>query len=462
MADLILLDLTRLVARLRLQTPTGIDRVEFAYARYLIETYPREVTFIMKWRGYFRVLPTPMVSKFLQVLGRHWGVSEPNEIRRIGRRIGRFLGDEHLAHDFEGTATKEQRRDARRLWRVRLRISLLSRRLRLPPRREGERRIYVNVSHDGLHASRRMAEWIKTEGIHPVFLLHDLIPLTHPEYVREGHAARHAHRLATMLKHGSSILTNSAATASELRRYAADKHLPLPPVDVALLSGGFDAPATNAIVDSKAPYFVVVGTIEPRKNHIFLLHLWRQLAERLGSKTPKLLIIGRRGWENENAIDLIERCAAIHDHVLECGSVPDVILHRLLRGASAVLFPSFAEGYGMPLIEALTLGVPVIASDLDVFREVAHDVPEFLNPLDGPSWARLIQDYADPRSERRKAQLERLRGFASPTWDEHFRVFERALDRVRQTIAGPISEPVGVPRGIRARPTSEPEVVPAE
>jgi glycosyltransferase involved in cell wall biosynthesis len=445
MADLILLDLTRLMARLRLGTPTGIDRVEFAYARYLIEAYPREVLFIMKWRGYFRGLSTPAVSKYLEVLGRQWGVSQPKDIRRIGRRVGKFVGDEHLADDFEGAAMKEQRRDARRLWRVRLRLTLLSQRLRLPPLREGDRRIYVNVSHEGLHAGRRIAEWVKAEGLHPVFMLHDLIPLTHPEYVREGHAARHAHRLATMLKHGSSILTNSAATASALRHYAAEKGLPLPPVDVALLSAGFDSPAGNTIVDAKTPYFVVVGTIEPRKNHIFLLHLWRQLAERLGPSTPKLLIIGRRGWENENAIDLIERCAAIQDHVLECGSVPDVILQRLLRGASAVLFPSFAEGYGMPLIEALTLGVPVIASDLEVFREVAHDVPEFLNPLDGPSWARLIQDYADPRSERRKAQLERLSSFVSPTWDEHFHIFERVLDRIRRTAAGPIGKPGAVP-----------------
>src|SRR4028119_170603 len=88
-----------------------------------------------------------------------------------------------------------------------------------PP--DGERRVYVNVSPEGLHAGRIMAEWFERDRLHPIFLLHDLIPITHPEYVREGHAARHAHRLGTMLKHGSSVLTNSASTALQLRRRAA-------------------------------------------------------------------------------------------------------------------------------------------------------------------------------------------------------------------------------------------------
>jgi glycosyltransferase involved in cell wall biosynthesis len=239
-----------------------------------------------------------------------------------------------------------------------------------------------------------------------------------------------------MLKHGSSVLTNSAFTALELRRHAAGLGVPTPPVDVALLSAGFTDTALPSAADPAKPYFVVVGTIEPRKNHMLLLHVWRQMAERFGPNIPKLLIIGRRGWENENAIDLIERCAAIHDHVLECGSVPDAVLRRLMKGASAVLFPSFVEGYGMPLAEALMLGVPVIASDIEVFREIAGGIPEFLNPLDGPSWLRVVQDYAQPGSPRREAQLDRLRAFKAPTWEEHFRVFETALDRIRNGAAG--------------------------
>ncbi|HEX2555067.1 MAG TPA: glycosyltransferase family 1 protein [Microvirga sp.] len=450
MAEIILFDLTRLVVRLRLETPTGIDRVEFAYARYLSERYRDQVRYLMRWRGSYRVIPTALVIGYLDSLEHQWGMSQPNDVRRLARQVGQFLGDPRIAKDCEGSDVKATRRESRRLWRTRLRMSLVSQRLRLPPRSEGESRIYVNVSHEGLHATRNMAQWIERDGLRPVFLLHDLIPVTHPEYVRDGHAARHANRLATMLKHGASILTNSAFTATELRRYAAGLGLRTPPVDVALLSAGFTDHAAPAEVDPGTPYFVVVGTIEPRKNHIFLLHVWRQMAERFGAGIPKLLIIGRRGWENENAIDLIERCAAIHDHVLECGSVPDAVLQRLMKGATAVLFPSFVEGYGMPLAEALMLGVPVIASDIDVFREIAGDIPEFANPLDGPAWSRLVQDYAQPGSARRLAQVERLRAFRAPTWDEHFEVFETALDRVRRTGGAPEAAPDPAPLALAA------------
>lgn len=454
MADLILIDLTRLVARLRLETPTGIDRVEFAYARYLAEHHRDKVRYLMRWRGTFRVIPAALVTRYLESLDRQWGVSRPGDIPKIAGRIGEFLGDQGLAHGLDGTGPasnrREQRRQSRRLWRTRLRMSLMSQRLRLPAPQEGECRVYVNVSHEGLHASRNMAEWLEKNRLRPIFLLHDLIPVTHPEYVRDGHSTRHAHRLATMLKHGASILTNSAFTATELRRYAATRGIPTPPVDVALLSAGFTDTTVPAGEGAPEPYFVVVGTIEPRKNHMLLLHVWRQMAERLGPKIPKLLIIGRRGWENENAIDLIERCATIHDHVLECGSVPDAVLRRLMKGASAVLFPSFVEGYGMPLAEALMLGVPVIASDIEVFREIAGDIPEFVNPLDGPTWLRTIRDYAQPGSPRRQAQLGRLRDFEAPTWEEHFQVFEGALDRVRKAAAGPMEEPEAVPLALAA------------
>ena len=85
-----------------------------------------------------------------------------------------------------------------------------------------------------------------------------------------------------------------------------------------------------------------------------------------------------------------------------------------------MLFPSFVEGYGLPLIEALALGVPVIASDLPVFREIAGDIIEYIDPLDGKRWGDVIMDYAKTDSASRTAQLARIQEFKVPTWDEHF------------------------------------------
>jgi glycosyltransferase involved in cell wall biosynthesis len=166
------------------------------------------------------------------------------------------------------------------------------------------------------------------------------------------------------------------------------------------------------------PYFLCLGTIEPRKNHLLLLHVWRSLAG--DADAPRLILVGRRGWENENVVDMLERSDAIRGLVVEAGRVGDARLAGLVAGARAVLMPSFAEGFGLPVAEALAAGTPVIASDLPALRETGGGVPDYLDPLDGPGWRAALLDYARSASPRRAAQLERLASWTPPRWDDHF------------------------------------------
>ncbi len=100
---------------------------------------------------------------------------------------------------------------------------------------------------------------------------------------------------------------------------------------------------------------------------------------------------------------------------------------RLLSGARALLLPSFAEGYGLPVAEALALGVPVLCSPLPALREVGRDAAEYLDPLDGAAWRAAILDYAQPQSTRRAAQCARLSAWRAPTWAEHFAIVDAGL-----------------------------------
>jgi glycosyltransferase involved in cell wall biosynthesis len=127
---------------------------------------------------------------------------------------------------------------------------------------------------------------------------------------------------------------------------------------------------------------------------------------------------------------LIERCDALKGHVHEISNCTDADLATWLAGAQALLFPSFAEGYGMPIVEALALGVPVIASDLPVFREIAGDIPEYVNPLDGVRWRELILEYAQKNSVARQRQCERMKSFSAPTWKAHFEQVEALMERL--------------------------------
>jgi len=89
-------------------------------------------------------------------------------------------------------------------------------------------------------------------------------------------------------------------------------------------------------------------------------------------------------------------------------------------GARALLMPAFAEGYGMPLAEALALGTPALCSDIPALREVGQGVPEFMHPLDGPAWRSAILDYCDDTSARRQAQMMRLKDWRPTSWEDHF------------------------------------------
>jgi glycosyltransferase involved in cell wall biosynthesis len=110
--------------------------------------------------------------------------------------------------------------------------------------------------------------------------------------------------------------------------------------------------------------------------------------------------------------------------------VGDTRLAALMAGARAVLMPSFAEGFGLPVAEALAAGVPVIASDIPVLRETGGDAPDYLDPLDGPAWMRAIMDYAGADSVLRAAQMRRMARWSAPDWGTHFRQVLPFLDQL--------------------------------
>ncbi|WP_246444472.1 glycosyltransferase family 4 protein [Sphingomonas sediminicola] len=269
------------------------------------------------------------------------------------------------------------------------------------------RRPYLNIGHTGLN-DPGFRRWVVSSDVRPIYFVHDLIPITHPEYCRAGEARRHALRMQTVLETGEGIIANSQATLDELSIFARRENLPNRP-EIAAWLGSTKLPCSEPKLSAR-PTFVMLGTIEARKNHLLLLQVWTRLARQMGSDSPRLLVIGQRGWESEQAIDLLER-GAFGDSLVEIAGCGDAELASHLASARALLFPSLAEGFGMPLIEALSAGVPVIASDLAVFREIGQGIPEFVHPLDGPAWERAILSYSEKTSVARRTQLERLSKF---------------------------------------------------
>jgi len=281
-----------------------------------------------------------------------------------------------------------------------------------------------NTGHYGLD-HRGYAALPRRRGARPVVVVHDLIPITHPQYCRRGERERHLARMRNTLRMARGIVANSRHTLEDLKRFAAEARLPLPKAIVAPLAPALPsaAPGPRPL---EAPYFVMLGTIEPRKNHLLLLRVWRRLAAQLGAAAPKLVVIGSRGWEYD---EIVRQLAdpALGGSVLERGPRSDQEVVTALRHAQALLMPSHVEGYGLPVAEALAAGVPVIASELAVFRDIAGAVPDYAATDDEERWQALILDYARPDSALRKAQLARLSGFRPTTWPQHFAAVEALL-----------------------------------
>ena len=398
-----LIDVSRLVGRfLKGRLPTGVDRV---CQEYLIHYGPRARA-LVHMGGHTLVFDHRMSTRMFHTLQ---GPPSPSRIHYANRIV-------------RGIAT------ARR-----------------PSVAAGT--VLLNPGHSGLDRES-YGKLIQTRKLAPVFVVHDLIPMTHPEFGRPGERDKHLARMERVFELGRAVVTNSQATLDALSAFAAQSGKRLPPSTAALLGPGKRANASHGRMKSD-PYFVMLGTIEPRKNHWLLLQVWRRLVERLGDRAPRLVLIGQRGWECENVVDMLERCEALRGVVTELSACSDSELSNYLHHARALLFPSFAEGYGMPVLEALAQGVPVIASALPVFREFAGKIPEYIDPLDGQRWLETIMAYTGPHSALRKAQLHRLAGFEPPTWKNHF----ARVDRLLESLTGPGEGAPGIkPAGERARP----------
>jgi glycosyltransferase involved in cell wall biosynthesis len=381
----IILDITRLLSRVLHPTPTGVDRVEMAYARGLLAAAPDRLRFAaVHPSGLYGRLPQAAVMRFLDATEQRW-------------------------RD-EGLGTQSLRMFAAK--------ALLSLRPRIG--RGGEKSLYLQPSPNNLIKPALMRAFLKRENARLVCLVHDLIPIEYPEYARPGGADLHARRMWTMVSLSDGIIANSKATLDALRPWI-ERAGRRPEAAVAHL--GTEIEPSVEPHQSDRPYFICVGTIEPRKNHLLLLHLWRAMVEQRGAgAVPKLVLIGRRGWENEQVIDLLERCPALRNCVEEHAGLPDRQVQSMIAGARGLLLPSFAEGYGMPVTEALAQSVPVLCSDLPALREAGGGVPTFLDPLDGPAWQRAIDDLAAPDSAERRAQVQRLVDWRAPTWSEHIAI----------------------------------------
>ena len=425
-------DLTRLITRLRHASPTGIDRVDLAYARHMLGGAGGDgARFGLVSTGIGpRILERNAALAIVEAVAAGWVEDVTAEDDPVYRALSDTFETGAAFGRAEARATADRAGRGTSWHRRRLQAETTLRAWGAAgPERLPDGTIYLHTSHLRLDRPGRFDWLYGRRDVRPVFFVHDLIPISHPEYGRPGEAERHEARMETVARHAAHVVVNSGDVGERFTRYTLARGLGRKPLTVAPLGVEpvFAAAAAEA-GEARRPTFVVIGTIEPRKNHLLLLNLWRDLAERLGEATPRLLLVGRRGWEIENVADMLDRCPAVRAHVREVVGLTTHGLARLMRDATALLMPSFIEGYGLPVVEAAASGLPVVASDIPVHREIAGGFAHFLDPLDGPGWTRAVMALSEPDSGLRAALAGRLVGYAAPSWTAHFERVDAALD----------------------------------
>ncbi|MBZ0130333.1 MAG: glycosyltransferase, partial [Rhodobacteraceae bacterium] len=284
---------------------------------------------------------------------------------------------------------------------------------------------YVNVGHSNLRAQVFAA--VKShEKSHIIVLIHDIIPLSYPEYSRPEATARFGADMVRVARLADGVIYNSAATRAEAEQtFAGFGRVPPGMVAHLGLDQDFISQDHRFAAASERPRFHIVGTIEPRKNHMLLLQIWREMLRELpASEVPELHIIGRRGWNNDNVFKILDADPMMGHQVFEHNSMTDAQLGRALASSWGLLFPSHAEGFGLPLIEAAARGIPILCGENTISREVLGDYPLYLNVDNSYAWRQGILGRAGRKRESEADRQTRGGTVSIPDWPSHFdRIF---------------------------------------
>jgi glycosyltransferase involved in cell wall biosynthesis len=397
-----LLDLTRFVARLGRGPMTGIDRVEAAWLDRLLGD-PAPLHALVRTRAGFLLLDRAGAAALRAAAG---AALPPADL------LGRLCWPRDPRRARAEAA-------ARRLAVARALPAALPRLLRrhLPAGTTA-----LNLGHANL-AARVFAALHGVPGARVAVMLHDTIPIDRPELAGPGAPARLAAGLAAVAGAADLVIHTAAATRRQTEAHLARAGRVPPGVTAPL---GVALPAADAPLpagpDPARPWFLALGTIEPRKNHALLLDLWEMLPD---APRPQLVIAGTRGWAERALFARLDAHRGGAGGVWELSGLADGAVGRLLRGARALLFPSLAEGFGLPPVEAATVGTPVVCSDLPVHREILGDYPVYANPADAYAWRDHVLRLART-AERRPPR-------PAPAWDAHFDTVLGALAGERRT-----------------------------
>ncbi|AXB47088.1 glycosyltransferase family 4 protein [Amycolatopsis albispora] len=213
---------------------------------------------------------------------------------------------------------------------------------------------------DAVHATTPLAPPRAPRGRRLSVTVHDTVPWTHPETLTPRGVSWHQSVIARAARTADALVVPTQAVADDLAARVAGRA----PVHV-IGHGVTDLPSEPADLLLPAEYVLAIGTVEPRKGIGLLIEAMATF------DGPPLLLVGQAGWGDLDPAGLARQHGLPADRLRVLGKLSDAELATALRGASVLAMPSLAEGFGLPVLEAMAAGVPVVHSDVPALVEVS-------------------------------------------------------------------------------------------
>lgn len=254
-------------------------------------------------------------------------------------------------------------------------------------------------------------------GIRYMSFCYDLIPVNHPEFLVPGYENKLNRHFVDMVWYSDHIFCISEFTQKELVHFAKTECAKEVSSSVCYL-GSFQkyTPAVSARKREYVPFCLSVSTIEPRKNHSLLLQVWDRLVRKHGDEAiPELIIVGKVGWQVHDMMTALRINSRLKNKVKIQENIDDAQLRDLYTESLFTLFPSYVEGWGLPIAESLSYGKVCVSSSTSSMPEVGQGLTILLSPYDNEGWFTEVEKlifHPEYLSQKQKTVVDNYKEFS--------------------------------------------------
>jgi glycosyltransferase involved in cell wall biosynthesis len=267
---------------------------------------------------------------------------------------------------------------------------------------------------------------LKKSGVRLAQMAYDLLPIVTPQY--SGHATESLTRYTKAVYPICDIIfAISQHTKKDIVAWLKRNKLTAPEIEVIRLGDDFKLAEPKRPADFRGKtgeFLLCVGTIEARKNHSLLYYTYK-LAAQQGIELPDLVIVGRRGWKSEDIYEIMTNDPITKQKFIIMEKASDEELSWLYRNCLCSVYPSFYEGWGLPIAESIAHGTPCICSNTSSMPEVGGDLVSYFSPASTDECLRAITAMMKPNTlNQAKSRLEK---YQPTSWDETFESVKKRL-----------------------------------